>query len=91
MWFKASDGVKLYGVEAGTGRTAVVLVHEGGEDLCGWLPYVRTLQDAGLRVFAFDFRGYGRSESPSTGSLALGRDLAGAVARVRVDGAGTCS
>jgi alpha-beta hydrolase superfamily lysophospholipase len=87
MWFKASDGVKLYGVEAGTGRTAVVLAHEGREDLCGWLPYVRTLQDAGLRVFAFDFRGYGQSESPSTGSLALGRDLAGAVARVRADGA----
>jgi len=87
MWFKASDGIRLYGIEAGTARTAVVLAHEGGADLCGWLPYVVTLQTAGLRVFAFDFRGYGQSESPSTASLALGRDLAGAVARVRADGA----
>ncbi|HKD87584.1 MAG TPA: alpha/beta fold hydrolase [Streptosporangiaceae bacterium] len=87
MWFAASDGVRLYGIEAGTGRTAVVLAHEGGADLCGWLPYVRTLQDAGLRVFAFDFRGYGLSEGSSSADLALGRDLAGAVARVRADGA----
>src|SRR5262249_61151531 len=65
MWFAASDGVRLYGIEAGSGRTAVVLAHEGRADLCGWLPYVRTLQDAGLRVFAFDFRGYGLSPSPS--------------------------
>jgi len=87
MWFKASDGVRLYGIEAGTGRTAVVLAHEGGADLCGWLPYISTLQHAGLRVFAFDFRGYGRSESPARADLALGRDLAGAVTRVRADGA----
>ena len=87
MWFAASDGVRLYGIEAGTGRTAVVLAHEGGADLCGWLPYVRTLQGAGLRVFAFDFRGYGLSERPPSADLALGRDLAGAVTRVRADGA----
>ncbi len=87
MWFAASDGVRLYGTEAGSGRTAVVLAHEGGADLCGWLPYVSPLQAAGLRVFAFDFRGYGRSVSPATANLALGRDLAGAVARVRADGA----
>jgi len=87
MWFAASDGVRLYGIEAGTGRTAVVLAHEGGADLCGWLPYARTLQDAGLRVFAFDFRRYGLSETPFRADLALGRDLAGAVARVRGDGA----
>lgn len=89
MWFAASDGVRLYGIEAGTGRTAVVLAHESGADLCGWLPYVTTLQQAGLRVLAFDFRGYGSSDRPATANLALGRDLAGAVARVRSDGATT--
>jgi dienelactone hydrolase len=87
IWFAASDGVRLYGIEAGTGRTAVILAHEGGADLCGWLPYARTLQDAGLRVLAFDFRGYALSEQPSSARLALGRDLAGAVTRVRADGA----
>src|SRR5919198_4394465 len=30
MWLRASDGVRLYGVEAGRGPTAVVLAHEGG-------------------------------------------------------------
>jgi pimeloyl-ACP methyl ester carboxylesterase len=87
IWLTASDGIRLYGIEAGVGRTAVVLAHEGGADLCGWLPYVRTLQAAGLRVLAFDFRGYGSSDLPATATLALGRDLAGAVARVRSDGA----
>jgi pimeloyl-ACP methyl ester carboxylesterase len=87
LWLTATDGVRLYAIEAGAGRTAVVLAHQGGADLCGWLPYVSTLQAAGLRVLAFDFRGYGSSDSPSATTLALGRDLAGAVARVRSDGA----
>jgi hypothetical protein len=87
IWFAASDGVRLYGVEAGTGRTAVVLAHEGGADLCGWLPYVASLQRGGVRVLAFDFRGYGQSATPTKANLALGRDLAGAVRQVRSDGA----
>jgi pimeloyl-ACP methyl ester carboxylesterase len=87
MWFTASDGVRLYGVESGTGGTAVVLAHEGGADLWGWLSYMKTLNRAGIRAFAFDFRGYGNSDRPETARLALGRDLAGAVAQVRVDGA----
>ena len=87
IWFKASDAVRLYGIEAGTGGTAVVLAHEGGTDLCGWLPYIKTLERAGIRAFAFDFRGYLNSGAPKDGSLALGRDLTGAVAQVRADGA----
>jgi pimeloyl-ACP methyl ester carboxylesterase len=87
MWFRAPDGVRLYGIEAGAGRTVVVLAHEGGADLCGWLTYIKTLNRAGIRAFAFDFRGYGNSDRPAEGSLALGRDLAGAVAQVRADGA----
>src|SRR6266496_4420391 len=79
MWFKASDGVRLYGVESGTGGTAVVLAHEGGADLCGWLSYMKTLNRAGIRAFAFDFRGYGNSDRPETARLALGRVLAGGV------------
>jgi hypothetical protein len=31
MWFAAPDGVRLYGIEAGPGRTAVVLAHEGAQ------------------------------------------------------------
>jgi alpha-beta hydrolase superfamily lysophospholipase len=89
MWFRASDGLRLYGIEAGRGRTAVVLAHEGGADLCGWLPYIKTLVKAGIRAFAFDFRGYGESDALAAGEggLDLGADLAGAVDRVRADGA----
>jgi pimeloyl-ACP methyl ester carboxylesterase len=87
MWFRASDGVRHYGVEAGKGPIAVVLAHEGGSDLCGWLSYIKTLNRAGIRVFAFDFRGYGESDRPDRGRLALGRDLVAAVARVRANGA----
>ena len=87
MWLRASDGVRLYGVEAGRGPTAVVLAHEGGSDLCDWVDYMKTLTRAGIRALAFDFRGYGRSDQPDRGGLALGRDLAAAVARVRADGA----
>jgi alpha/beta superfamily hydrolase len=88
LWLTASDGVRLYAIEAGHGSTAVVLAHQGGSDLCEELPYAKTLLARGLRVLAFDFRGYGDSERPSRNQLALGRDLAAAVARARKDGAG---
>jgi pimeloyl-ACP methyl ester carboxylesterase len=42
---------------------------------------------AGYRIVAFDFRGSGRSGSPSGSRLALGKDLAAAVARARATGA----
>lgn len=87
LWLTAADRVHLYAVEAGHGPTAVVLAHQGGSDLCEELPYAKTLLARGLGVLAFDFRGNGRSELPTRNSLALGRDLAAAVARVHRQGA----
>jgi pimeloyl-ACP methyl ester carboxylesterase len=88
FWLRASDGTRLYAVEAGSGTTAVVLAHESPGDLCGWLPYVPSLTSAGIRVLAFDFRNYGDSGRPSgRATTAYGRDLAAAVARARADGA----
>src|SRR6266498_3934920 len=66
---------------------AVVLAHQGGGSLCGWVSYAKTLVRAGLRVVAFDFRGYGTSERPEKRSLLLGSDLAAAVAHARASGA----
>jgi esterase/lipase len=88
-WLTTDDGVRLYAIEAGRGRSTVVLAHQGGSSLCGELAYVRRLTSAGFRVLAFDFRGYGASASPAgaTAQLELGRDLAAAVARSRADGA----
>ena len=59
--FRASDGVRLIGVELGRGPRVVILAHSGASDLCSWLPYGRTLASRGYRVLAFDQRGFGSS------------------------------
>jgi alpha-beta hydrolase superfamily lysophospholipase len=83
-----SDGVGLYAIEVGSGPVAVVLAHESPASLCGWLPYIRSLTAAGLRVLAFDFRGYGDSRVPARAPYrAYDRDLRAVVARARADGA----
>jgi pimeloyl-ACP methyl ester carboxylesterase len=86
-WLTAADGVRLYTIEAGSGSTAFVLAHQGRSDLCDTLPYAATLVAAGFRVYAFDFRGWGRSASPSRHALALGNDIAAMVERSRAEGA----
>ena len=87
LWLTTGDGVRLYAIEAGRGPVAVALAHEGGDDLCGELPYARTLAASGLRVLAFDFRGWGHSAFPRRHPLALGRDLAAAVGELDRAGA----
>jgi pimeloyl-ACP methyl ester carboxylesterase len=64
-----------------------VLAHGGRSDLCDTLTFATRLVAAGYRVVAFDFRGSGRSELPSRNPLALGKDLAAAVAYARQTGA----
>jgi uncharacterized protein len=87
-WLKTADGVRLHMIEAGGGPTTIVLAHQGRSSLCDTLPYATTLVSAGFRIIAFDFRGWGHSAYPSRNKLALGRDLAAAVAQARQDGAG---
>jgi len=89
FWLEASDGVRLYAVQDGSGPIGVVLAHESPGDLCGWLPYLPTLAGAGVRALAFDFRGFGDSGRPASTRdfLAYGRDLRAAVARLRANGA----
>lgn len=87
MWLTARDGVRLYAVQAGSGSTTIVLAHEAVSSLCESLPYAKTLIDSGLRVLAFDFRGYGYSDGRPRNRLALGLDLAAAVQRARSNGA----
>ncbi len=89
FWLAASDGVRLYAVQEGSGPIGVVLAHESPGDLCGWLPYLPTLAGAGVRALAFDFRGFGDSDRPASTRdfLAYGRDLRAAVARLRAGGA----
>lgn len=87
-WLTAADGVHLYAIEQGRGRAGVVLLHESPADLCGWLPFIPSLAHAGLRVLAFDFRGFGDSDRPQSTRdfLAYGRDVRAAVAKLRAEG-----
>jgi pimeloyl-ACP methyl ester carboxylesterase len=85
FWATTKDGFRLYMVEAGTGKTTIVLAHGGRSDLCETVGFAAKLVSRGYRVVAFDFRGNGRSAA--THSLALGNDLAAAVAHARQTGA----
>jgi len=65
-FLETADGVRIYAAAAGSGSTAVVLLHEsGGAGLCGWLPTMRWLSAHGIRAVAIDFRGYPPSGTPS--------------------------
>jgi pimeloyl-ACP methyl ester carboxylesterase len=85
LWLTTNDGMRLYALVAGAGKTTVVLAHGGRSDLCETVVFATTLVARGYRVLAFDFRGNGRSTP--THSLALGNDLAAAIAHARKTGA----
>ncbi len=89
LWLHTTDGQRLYAVSGGRGDVGVVLAPESPPgDVCGWLSYLATLENAGLRVIAFDFRGTGDSPTPVTISKqsAYDRDFAAAISRLRTDG-----
>jgi len=87
FWAETRDGVRLYMVDIGSGTTTVVLAHGGRSDLCETLDFATQLVAKGYRVVTFDFRGNGRSQTPSRNRLALGRDLSTAVGHARQAGA----
>src|SRR5262245_18127315 len=88
-WFRAADGVLLYGATLGDGKTGIVLAHESPADLCGWLPYAKVLAASGFRALAFDHRHFGLSQSPVAPARCgrFSKDLAGAVAELEHEGA----
>ena len=91
VWLHTADGLHLYAVAGGSGKTGVVLVPESPPgDVCGWLPYMATLERAGLRVLALDYRGTGGSALTATARpYAYGNDLGAAIKQIRADGAKT--
>jgi pimeloyl-ACP methyl ester carboxylesterase len=59
-----------------------------GVDLCGWLPYGRTLLARGYRVLAIDLRGFGSSgRPPAQTSHGFDRDVIAAAQLLRRGGA----
>jgi alpha-beta hydrolase superfamily lysophospholipase len=87
FWLYTYDRVRLYAIDTRSGARTVVLAHGWGDDLCETLVVAAKLVAGGYRVVAFDFRGSGRSQSPSKNWRSLGRDLAAAVAHARRTGA----
>jgi pimeloyl-ACP methyl ester carboxylesterase len=92
--FPTSDGGLVHAVLWGAGERGVVLAHGGRFDKESWAGQARQLADAGFRVLAIDFRGYGRSRGPGQDdplSAPLHLDVLAAVRYLREAGARTVS
>jgi pimeloyl-ACP methyl ester carboxylesterase len=88
LHFRASDGTRLVGHRFGHGRTAVVLAHQYGGDVCQWAPYARRLAAKGYTAIAFDLRGFGLSQrGTGAGLTRYDRDVAAAAKLARAQGA----
>lgn len=86
---RAADGVRLAAIEAGAGRSGVLLIPEHGPaGKCGWWDYAAYLAARGFRVLAFDHRCTGGSACPpGRAVIDLMSDIRGAAARLRQEGA----
>ena len=80
-------GEQLYAVTAGSGETAVVLVHGSGTTgVCAWAADIGWLADAGHRVIGYDGACVGNSTCDADEPAPVD-DLASVVAAARDDGA----
>jgi len=61
--FPTSDGGVVYADLYGDGNQGVVLAHGGRFDKESWADQAQALAQAGFRVLAIDFRGYGQSRA----------------------------
>jgi len=88
LWFSASDGTRLDGVELGGGARGVILLHESPADLCGWAPYGETLAQRHFHVLLVDLRNFGLSHRGAFGGpRGAIADVRGAVGKLRTLGA----
>ncbi|MFN7927711.1 MAG: alpha/beta fold hydrolase [Blastocatellia bacterium] len=82
------DGGSIYADLYGKGERGVVLAHGGRFTKESWEPQAQVLAQAGLRVLAFDFRGYGQSPR-SSNDASPHLDVLAAVRYLRKMGART--
>jgi pimeloyl-ACP methyl ester carboxylesterase len=67
--FPTEDGARIHADLYGRGTRGVILAHGGRFDKGGWARQARQLEEAGYRVLALDFRGYGESTGPGQDPL----------------------
>jgi pimeloyl-ACP methyl ester carboxylesterase len=92
--FPTEDGGVIYADVYGEGGRAVVLAHGGRFNKESWGKQAQTLESAGFRVLALDFRGYGKSRGPGDSapmSAPLHLDVLEAVRYLRKTGATSVS
>jgi pimeloyl-ACP methyl ester carboxylesterase len=92
--FPTQDGGLIYADVYGKGDRGVVLAHGGRFNKESWAKQAPVLADAGFRVLAIDFRGYGQSRGPGQGdifSAPLYLDVLAAVRYLHQNGAKTVS
>lgn len=70
VWFRASDGTRLHGwwIPLRRARGTALYCHGNAGNITNRIGVYRFLKRARLNVFAFDYRGYGRSEGRPTES-----------------------
>ena len=67
--FDTQDGGLVYADLYGQGDRGVVLAHGGRFNKESWAKQAHVLVEAGFRVLAFDFRGYGKSHGPGQADI----------------------
>lgn len=92
--FSTADGGLIQADVYGQGGSAVVLAHGGRFDKGSWAKQARAIAEAGFRVMAIDFRGYGDSVGPGQAepfTAPLYLDVLAAVRYLRANGATSVS
>jgi len=92
--FPTQDHGLIHADEYGKGDHGIVLAHGGRFNKESWAKQARALADAGFRVAAIDFRGYGQSKGPGQSdplSAPLHFDVLAAVRFLRKTGCTTVS
>jgi len=85
--FPTGDGLNLEARVWGEGETYVVLAHMRPANMTSWFDFARLLADEGYTALAFNFRGYGQSESNDEAEFDVGTDVRAAVDAAFTDGA----
>jgi pimeloyl-ACP methyl ester carboxylesterase len=66
VWFRAPDGVLLYGWWIRRGKFTLLFAHGNGGNISHRVDIAARFYDEGFSVFFFDYRGYGKSEGKPT-------------------------